>query len=178
MIGDLRECIDHGDYKRSEVAIIYDNKRYGSDGFDQNAAENARAWRRPRELLELREAVKGIEPHAPPVSVGDVPLLLDRVPEGDALGPDAALEAEIDLVGARYVEARIKVAQQRHDLRRRIGLHRVKDFRQRHVAAQQLVGARDNVEIDHQARRFRLALDEKLADFLAHDHGILGSGSA
>jgi superfamily I DNA/RNA helicase len=33
LIKDLRECLDNGDYSKSEVAIIYDDKVYGLDRF-------------------------------------------------------------------------------------------------------------------------------------------------
>jgi len=33
LIQDLNKCIDKGEYKRSEIAIIYDDKVYGPDGF-------------------------------------------------------------------------------------------------------------------------------------------------
>ena len=102
-IARLAQQLDRHLGRAAELAR---QRPFGAVALDQDAAEDARAGRRARQLLQLGLAVEGEEPHAPLVGEGDVALLLDRVAEREALGGDAVVEAQLDLAAAGDVEIR------------------------------------------------------------------------
>ena len=135
---------------------------------DQNAAEYARARRRSRQLVEFGRTVESEQPEPRLMGEGNVFFLLYCVAEGQPLGGDTVVEAELDLAAARHVEAGALALEHRDDLRCRVRLHGVVDAGERQVPAQQIVGFCDHVEIDYQARRLGAIFGKETADSFSH----------
>ncbi len=143
----------------------------------QDTAENARARRLTRELLQLRLAVKREQPHALCEGEGDVPLLLNRVAVGQPFRGGAVAETQTDFSRARDIEIRAPRRQHRDDLRRRVGLDRVEHAGHRQIPGQEVVCLGDYVEIDDEARRLGGMGGQETGDLVVHVLGHLPKSS-
>jgi len=102
---------------------------------------------------------------------GDIFFLLYRVAEGQPVGGDTVVEAELDLAAARHVETGALALEHRDNLRSRVRLHGIVDAGERQVPAQQIVRLRDHVEIDDQTRGLGAVFGKETVDSLSHDRG-------
>src|SRR5262249_60484298 len=93
----------------------------------EDAAEDLRAGRGARDLLDLLLGVDGKEADAARIGGGDVALFLDRVAVGDAVGGGAGGERHVDLGDAGAVEGGAEFGEQLQDLGLGVRLDRVKD---------------------------------------------------
>ena len=99
---------------------------------------------------------------------GDLALLLDGVAVGDALGRGAGGQHVFGLADRGDVEARSRCRQQLEDFRRRIGLDGVEHLGVRQRLGEGEIVLADDVEVDHEAGSFVVALLEKFADACGH----------
>ena len=151
------------------VATEFARKRpIGSRIVDEQAAEDARARRGPRDLLDLGLAIDGEQPHAELEGARHVALLLDRVAEGDAVGRGAGREHRLDLGDRGRVEAGAEIGEKAQDLGRGICLHGVEDARVRQRIGEGAVILGDHVAVDDEARSVLSALAKKGANPFGH----------
>src|SRR6516165_730820 len=136
---------------------------------DQNAAEYARARRRSRQLVKFGRTVESEQPEPHLMGEGDVFFLFYCIAKGQPVGGDTVVEAELYLATARHIEIGALALEHRDDLRSRVRLYGVIDAGERQVPAQQIVGLRDHVEIDDQARGLRAIFDKEPVDSFGHE---------
>ena len=99
------------------------------------------------------------------------------LPKDSRSGGGAVAEAQPDFGRARDVEIGAALRQHRDDLRRRVRLDRVIHAGQRQIAAQQVVGLGDHVEIDDEARRLGGIVGQETGDLVVHVSGHLPESS-
>ena len=104
-----------------------------------------------RDLLDLRLAIDGIQPHAELEGAENVALFLDRVAEGDAVGRRAGGQRLLDLDHRGAIEAGAELGEQRQDFRRRIGLDGVEHARVRQRLGEGGIIVAHDVEVDDEA---------------------------
>ena len=133
-----------------------------------DAADHPRAGGGARDLLGLGLAVDREQGDAEPVGSGDLALLLDGVAIGDAVRRGAGGEHRLGLAHRGDVEAGAELGQELEDLRRRIGLHGVEDLAVGQRLGEGSVVLADDVEVDHEAGPFIVAVLEEFADACGH----------
>jgi hypothetical protein len=164
--------VEHVDRHLRIAAELARQRPFGASAAEQEAAEDLGARSGAADLLHLGFAVDREQPNAERVGTRDVPFLLDRVAEGDAVGRGAGRQHQLDLSDRGGVEAGAKRGQQRQQLRCRVGLHRIE-----HAAVRQRLGKgpivlAHEIEIDDQARAVVTAIvaavAQEFADALGH----------
>ena len=93
------------------------------------------------------------------------------LPKLIAAGRAPAAQARLDLLDPRRVELAAERHQPLQHGRSRIGLHGVIDPRQRQGATQRAEILRHAIDVDDQARRRRLALNQETGDLGGHRAG-------
>ena len=147
-------ALEHIDRHFRIAAELARQRPFGAGAIGEDAAEHAGTGRRARHLLDFLDGVDGIERYAESEGARDIALLLDRVTEGDAVGRGPGGKRHLDFGHRRRVKARAETGEQRQDLRRRIGFHRIENAGSRHGAGEaKIVGAHD-FEIDDEAGAF------------------------
>ena len=101
-------------------------------------------------------------------AVGDLALLLDRVAVGDAVrGAPAASTLSVSLIEATSKHEPSSVSSL-EDLRRRIGLHGVEHARVGQRLGEGVIVLAHDVDVDHEAGPFVLAVLQEFADACGH----------
>ncbi len=134
----------------------------------ENAAEHLRTRCNARDLLDLGFAIHGKQTHTTLESAGNIPLLLDRVAEGDAISRGTRREHHFDLADRSRVKARAELRQELKDFRCRIGLHRIEHTRIRQRAGKRIVIVADDINVDDKARTFVAAGPEEFTNAISH----------
>ena len=129
----------------------------------RQAAEHARAWRGPCQLVQFRGAVECIEVDPERVRPGDVASRLIVLPKQKRSGAMPS-GATVDLAGAGEVEAGAFGRQGGNHRNRGIGLHGVIDAGVRQQVAQRAAALPHRFQIDDHARRRRRMVREEPVD--------------
>jgi len=101
----------------------------------------------------------------------DIFFLLYSIAKGQPIGGDTVVEAELYLAAARHVEIGALALEHRDDLWCWVRLHGIVDAGERQVPTQQVVGLRDHVEIDDQARCLGTVFGKETVDSFGHGRG-------
>ena len=105
--GVLQHVHGHG-----RLAAEFARQRpFGADAVGQDAAEYFRAGRRAGDLFDLGLAVDRVKADAEREGARDIPLLLDRVAVGDAVGGGTGGERHLDFGDRGGVEAGAELGQ-------------------------------------------------------------------
>ena len=124
---------------------------------------------RAGQLLDLRLAIDGKKADPERIGPGDVPFLLDRVAEADAVGRRAGGDRLLDLGQRGRVETGTEPGEQIENLRGRIRLDGVEHARVgQRLGEAQIVLAHD-VEIDDEPRAVPAIEGEELPDAVSHE---------
>ena len=107
------------------AAELARQRPFGADAIGEDAAEHLGAGGGAGDLFHFGLAVDRVEADAEREGAGDIPLLLDGVAVGDAVGRGAGGQRHLDLGDRGGVEAGAELGQQRQHFRRRVGLDRV-----------------------------------------------------
>ncbi len=148
---ELERVLEHVHGHGRLAAEFARQRPFGADAIGEDAAEHLGAGGGAGDLFHLGLAVDRVEADAERVGAGDVPLLLDGVAVGDAVGRGAGGQRQFDLGDRGGVEAGAELGQQRQHLRRRVGLDRVEDAGVGQRLGEGGVVVADDLEIDDEA---------------------------
>ena len=140
----------------------------GARAVAMDAADHAAAGSGARNLLDLGLAVDREQRDAQSVGRRDLALLLDRVAVGDAVRGAAGREHRLGLAHRGDVEARAEFDQELEDFGRRVGLHGVEHARVRQRLREGEVVVAHDIDVEHEAGSFILAVLQKFANACGH----------
>ena len=161
-------------HRHGRLAAEFARQRpLGASAIGEDAAEDLGARGGARDLFHLLLRIDGEERNAQRMGPRDVAFLLDGVAEGDAIGGGAGIQRHLDLRHRGGVEARAEAGQQRQDLGRRIGLHRIEDAGVGHAAREEAIVLGDDFEIDHEAGAIGTSVTQEVEDASGGGHGAV-----
>ena len=160
--------LEHVD-RHLRIAAEFSRERpLGAGAVEQEPAEHPCRRRDTGDLVDLRLAVHREQPHAERIGARNVTLLLDGVAEGDAVRRGASREHHLDLRDRGGIEAGTQRHEEREQLGRRIGLHRVIHPAVRQRLCKALIIFAHDVEIDDEAGSILAAVAQEFTDALGH----------
>src|SRR4030081_1022402 len=162
---------EHLDRHFRIAAELARERPFGAGTVIDDAAEHLCAGGGARHLLDLGAAVDGEQPNAEREGARDIPLLLDRIAIGDALGGGTRGQRHLDFGDRGAVEARAHRGQQRQHFRRRVGLHRVEHAAVWQRRGEGLIVVAHDFEVDDEARLDVLALAAAVAQEFLNTFG-------